>query len=131
MDECMVDKEVVSYDGRTYRFVREVWHYPPPASKGGIPPELHPAVQEDLIRASIPGPKKLKHGEMKKMIEDYLSAHGPTSVSVMATALGLNNMGVVTVALKRAPDKFSIVGHEKHGASKARLWGLKQCQEGT
>lgn len=98
-----------------------------PLPKGGIPPEQHPAVQEDEWLAE-PVEAKWKKGELAKRIENYLGMNGPQIISVIALDLDCT-IGQIDGVLKRNPQKFYVTGYRiirlsTGGATKAGIWGL-------
>lgn len=122
----MIERIVSSFNPRLGWWKAEVWRYPDPAPKGGIPPELHPAIQEDVFFVNTPpvDGKIRKHGEMSAAIAGYLLVHGRGTVVEIASVLSFGKTAMVFNALKCNPYKFVVVDTIKMGKAKAAVWGL-------
>ena len=117
-----------------YAWVTMTLYYPQ-IEKGGIPPELHPAVIEDkwlaepdLYLVGYNGRKGWKQGYTRSVIVNYLRHNGPQIISVIAQDIGGNSVQVTSI-LRRNPQMFRVVdyliiSHPTGGASKAAIWGL-------
>lgn len=125
-----------------YGYWQELTLFYEPLPKGGIPPEQHPAVQEDefLTQATTflvnyQARKGWRQGETRDVIINYLRLNGPQIISTIAEDIGGNAVQVTSI-LRRYPDKFKVVGQVnvtgigKRGCfvSKAQLWGLVEVE---
>ena len=118
-----------------YAWVTMTLYYPQ-IEKGGIPPEQHPAVIEDMelcVDVPITNPNRKnswKQGELALMILRYLRFSGPSLVSEIAEDTGSKAQSITPV-LKNNPQLFKplpikrlMFGKSGHVAGRATVWTL-------
>jgi hypothetical protein len=110
--------------------------YYPQFPKGGIPPEQHPAVIEDMelyadVQIATTNRKKSwKQGELALTIVRYLCFSGPSLVSEIAEDLDSKAQSITQV-LKNNPQLFKplpikrlMFGKNGHSAGRATVWTI-------
>lgn len=104
-----------------------------PLQKGGIEPSEHPAVQEDewlALTPSVGRHHQRRHGELVAIIATYLRKSGPAMITEIAMDLGVDKLHLISMALRRHPETFDLIGHKAIGdgsfVSKAAIWDVKE-----
>jgi hypothetical protein len=113
-----------------YGYWQQITLFYEPIPKGGIPPEQHPAVLEDLAMFDDePLNRKLswKKGEMALRIVRYLRLNGPSLVSEITEDLE-GNAPSITRILKTNPQLFRPMPIKRlmPGAGRATIWTVNQ-----